>query len=615
MNEDSEEYKSLLIVNESNYATVTLYIYRTWLPIPVISKVILPNEKYLHCEKKKLRFKLVAKFHDERKKKEFPRSLEWVYTDKLIRVTKSLDYIEENLSDHQQEKQICLRKMHLRNELRSTSGKVNLYDILGLDKEVVHKLKIDDQKIAINKAFRDKIRIWHSDKNFGDDEIAMQIILAKETLLDGERRARYHNEADYDEGWFSLDRYQAIFWPDCYTEEQNKASWRRIGLMAASLGLAIGGIILTGLTAGAVPPAVVRCGAVFGGGLTGAGILSGMHTISKRSVVNKCDVKSWSLKAEIGFLGGVLTGGAAVGITVGVVGIGSAALEPGAITFGQYAEIGAASGTVGGIELSPVLDVAWKFVYEEEITFKECLGYAVTGAVVEGVTSALGGLATIGVVNCQTSAGSIALQGEVVEQTAILTGAALFGHSLTQSTICDLTEPGTEAVIRTTAEFTKERFDDFMEDETSEFHEATEEETAEEPPEAIFRYKSEGAWISKMIVTYLLNGKQIKEEVSGSGRIVKIPSDARQVKVRFQVRRPAWGDIMKYDRFKKKWCKPYKPHVFCYEKPPLERTFTISGNLWWGAVMRVSDEYHEETGEMGGYTQQTNLKSAGKYLT
>ena len=33
-----------------------------------------------------------------------------------------------------------------------------------------------------------------------------------------------------------------------------------------------------------------------------------------------------------------------------------------------------------------------------------------------------------------------------------------------------------------------------------------------------------------MIVTYLLNGEQIKEEVSGSGRIVvEIPLDARQV--------------------------------------------------------------------------------------
>ena len=55
--------------------------------------------------------------------------------------------------------------------------------------------------------------------------------------------------------------------------------------------------------------------------------------------------------------------------------------------------------------------------------------------------------------------------------------------------------------------------------------------------------------------------------------------------------------------------------MFCYEKPPLERTFTISGTLGWKAVMRVSDEYHEETGEMVGDVSLVNVKSADKYLT
>ena len=500
MNEDNEEYKSLLIVNESNDAKVTLYIYLAWLPIPisVVSKTIQPNERYLHREKKLFRFKLVANFEDEREKKVFPGPLEWV-ADKLIRVTKSLDCIEENLSDHQQEKQIYLRKMHLRNELTSTSGNVNLYDILGLDRKDVHMLKIDDQKKAIMKAYREQIKIWHPDKNFGDSEIAMQIILTKETLLDDERQARYHNEADYNEGWFSLKRYKAIFWPDCYTEEQNKAYWRRIGLMALSHGFAVGGVILTGLTAGAAPQAVFVCGAVFGGGLTGAGILSGTQTVTKDSVVNECNAKSWVLKAGIGFVGGAVTGGGAAGITARVVGIGGAALESAAVTFGQYAGIAGACGTVGGVGSSLVLDAARKFVYGEEVTLMECLGYAVAGAVAEGVTGTLGGLATSGAVNRPTSAGSIVLGGEVVKQTAILTEAGRFGHSLAQSTIGELTEPGTEAVMRTAAEFTKERFDNLIENETSEFHKATEEGTAEEPPEATFRYKSEGAGISKMI--------------------------------------------------------------------------------------------------------------------
>ena len=47
--------------------------------------------------------------------------------------------------------------------------------------------------------------------------------------------------------------------------------------------------------------------------------------------------------------------------------------------------------------------------------------------------------------------------------------------------------------------------------------------------------------------------------------------------------------------------------MFRYKEPPLQRTFTISGNLWREAVMRVGDENHEETGELDGYIQ-----SAGK---
>ena len=128
-------------------------------------------------------------------------------------------------------------------------------------------------------------------------------------------------------------------------------------------------------------------------------------------------------------------------------------------------------------------------------------------------------------------------------------------------------------------------------------------ELAEQPEEAKFKYKSEGAWFSKMVVNYSLNGEPIEKKASGSGRIIAVPLTATDVEVKFQVHRPFWGDIMKYDRFEKKWCKPYEPHVFRYEEPPLQRTFTISGNLWREAVMRVSDEYDEETREMDGYIQ------------
>ena len=498
MDEDNEEYKSLLIINESNHAKLTLYIYPTWLPISLTSKILQPNEKYLHRDKTAFKYKLVANFDDKRKKKEFPGPLELI-RDTLIRITESLEFIEENLADYPQEKRICLRKMHFTNEHTSTSGKVNLYGILGLDMTEVRKLNIGDQKIAIKEAFRDKIRIWHPDKNFGDNEIAMQIILARETLLDDERRACYHNEADYDEGWFSLKRYKAIFWPDCYTEEQNKAFWCRIGMMAASLGLAVGGLILTCLTIGAAAPLAVL---VCSGGFTTSGALSLKHTISKHSVLHGCDPKSWLLRVGFGFLAG--------------------------------------AATVGLVDAIPTVGAAIENLLES-VTSDELFGF-------------LGELIATSAINLPVSIASEAAANLVDNENAI------------QSEEIRSEEIGSEEIG-----------------------------SAEK---ALFRYKSEGAWISKMIVTYLLNGKQTEQEVSDSGRRVKIPLDARQVKVKFQVRRPAWGDIMKYDRLKKTWCKPYEPHVFQYEKPPLERTFTISGNLWWEAVMRVTDEYHEETGEM-----------------
>ncbi|RMX46331.1 hypothetical protein pdam_00000687 [Pocillopora damicornis] len=111
------------------------------------------------------------------------------------------------------------------------------------------------------------------------------------------------------------------------------------------------------------------------------------------------------------------------------------------------------------------------------------------------------------------------------------------------------------------------------------------------------KYISEGAWTSRMIVSFFLDGKEKKKIVSGSGQFVTIPSRAKDIEVKFQVRRPFWGDVMKYNRFRETWFRPYEPHVFRYDKPT-NRTFTISGNLWWEAVMGVTNEYHDETKEL-----------------
>ena len=151
--------------------------------------------------------------------------------------------------------------MSFKNELICTSDQVNLYDILGLDMTEVRKLNIGDQKKTIKRAFRDQIKIWHPDKNCGDGEFAMKIIEAKKILLDDERRAQYHNEADYNNGWFSLKRYKSIFWPDCYTEKQNGAYWRRVTFVAALCGFTVASSALFSLSPVVYP---VVCGAAFG---------------------------------------------------------------------------------------------------------------------------------------------------------------------------------------------------------------------------------------------------------------------------------------------------------------------------------------------------------------
>ena len=681
------QYKSLLIVNETKDAKLTLYLYPTWFQlVSKTSKIIEPSKRLLHREETRFQFELVASFEDKRKKRTILGPVEWV-KDTCIKVTEPLTLTQEDLANYPEEKRICLRKQHREKELRESSGKINLYAVLGLDMTKERKKKnIDEQKKAIKKAFREKMKTWHPDKNFGDHEIAMEIIKAKKILLDDETRARYHNEADYDKGWLSTARFRAIFWPECFTEEQKKAFRRRIGLLILSLGLTAGGVALSVLTAAAAAPVVVICGAIFGGGLAGGGIQSSMYTIGKDSVLDECDFSKWLLKAGIGFVGGAITGGAAVGITEAVVGIGSAALETGAATAAQFVGISTGSGAVGSGVASLASDAARKFVDKEDLSKKQIFFHAASAAVIGATAGALGGLALHSVVDRQASAATANLKGEVGEQVVIVTGARRLGNTLERNISRKLTKAGTEAIMGTASQFAEERFDDSVENQHPMEHivrgvknlaisgcakrgagtpashafkvvakvkspkentvgneqgirpqarndlsiennedrvnwrsskrdagcepiepskkiypskNAISEEpgTVEEPQEGTIMYISKGAWFSKLIVTYCLQSGNVCKEVSGSWEMIKIPAGATQIEVRFQVCRLLWGDIIKYDRFKKVWCKPYEPHVFRYKKPPV-RTFTISGPLGWEAVMRVSNEYHEETGEM-----------------
>ena len=228
-------------------------------------------------------------------------------------------------------------------------------------------------------------------------------------------------------------------------------------MFALSLGIMIGGgIAATVGTAGLAAPAAVATGAVFGGGMIGAGLQSLQHTVSRKSVVDECDKKQWLIKAGIGFVGGAATGGAAAGITAGVAGLGAAATESAALTMGQFVGIGAGSGAVGGVAQSLATDAGRKFADGENVTWKQVLGHAALGAAVGAAAGAAGGAVTKSVVGIEASAASANIQGEIGEQVAI-TGARRLGIILAQKIPRALTENGTEAVMGTVAQFTEER--------------------------------------------------------------------------------------------------------------------------------------------------------------
>ena len=494
--DNDEDYKSLLIRNDSSDAILTLYLYPQWDRICWISKeskIINPSQKLLHRSKKGFQYQLVARFDDRKdkkseddsqtdkkdeedkqdkpkKKKQVLREVQQWKEDKLMKITgffgsESLDVVEGDLTHYPEDKQICLRRLQRNKELKFTSGERNLYEILGLDMAKVRKMSKEEQKEAIRRGYHTQIRRWHPDKNDrGDEEIAKEIILAYKVLEDEALRARYNNLADYDGGWgwFSWSRYKAIFKPECVNEDQKKAYRKRMSMFAASLAMIALGTGLTTLTAGLAAPALVAVGAVFGGGFMGGGFQSLQHTLNQRAIVDECLYKEWLMKAGIGFLGGAATGIAAAGFTAAITGLGSTALKSAAITAGQYIGVGAATGATGGVVASIASDAGRKFVDGEQITWKQAVGHAVVGGVIGAATGIAGGAVTKATVSGQASAASANLQGEMAEQVAI-TGARRFGNVLAKTFPRMLTENGAEAVMGTVSRFAEERLDDSVE--------------------------------------------------------------------------------------------------------------------------------------------------------
>lgn len=583
--------KSLVIRNESAKAQVNLNLFTTWDVVcwlPYTSKTIEPNTKFLYSSDKDCKFELVVRLEDKQPKKILLKPQQWI-EDRLIRITDSLDIEVDNLAKYPQEKKECIRKMQRDEELESHGEGRNLYNILRLDMGQVRAMSKEEQDKEIRTAFIRELRIWHPEFNDdGDKGIVREVIMAHDILQDREKRARYHNIADYDSGWLSVKRFKAVFWPECETIEQRLAWIKRMGLLALSAGLTIGGIVGVVLTAGFASPWFVTS------------IMGGLHSlqqaISKEAIADGCDVKKWLIKTGIGYILAVMPGGTAIGVAL---------LESTALKVGEFLVCRAAIGALGGAVPSLIFDASKKFVDGQDVTCKQVMGHAAVAATAGAVAAMTGVTVTRAMAGNKTASVSATLEGAIGEPAPQQSEV----RSLAQRSASLLAAKSAKVVIETAADFTEKHLEDSMENGSShgfsvdglgltqEWRDVVKKAISEELFDGKVRYISKGYWLSKMIVSFFVNGKEITKEVRGSGKYVDIPFNARQIKVIFKVLRPPWRDILKYDRFQKCWCEPYEPHVFQYETPPI-RTFTIWGIMRWEAVMIVTDEHHNETNEL-----------------
>ncbi|XP_068758615.1 uncharacterized protein [Montipora capricornis] len=610
--------RSLLIRNDSKDADLKLNLYDSgdvvcWMPYT--SKLIKQSDLLLCTSKWGCKLELVARFLTDKKQstKIILKPQQWI-GDRYVRITESLDVIEDDLCNHPEEKKKGLQKNNRDKELENTDGGRNFYSILRLDMDKVRALTKDEQDKAIFRAFLLEIQIWHPDHNEeGDMQIVKELIMAYDVLKDREKRARYNNLVDFDKGWLSGKRFKAVFWPECETPAQRLAWIKRMGLLALSAGLTIAGIVSVVLTAGWSSPFLI--------GTIEGGVNSLCETVSKKAVLDGCDVKKWLMSTQIGYLLAFLPGGAA---------IATAALETAAVSVAELKGIRLAIAAGCAIVSSLGKDAKRRFIDGEEITIKQALGHAAcqcAAAVAATLAVTVGEVGSAIPVNDEAALDEIGEQGaslpdqakhlikripepltKGVIRVAIEKAGEIAEKQLEfPETITPLNLPGV-VVIEKAVELLENLEDLSSEEENPAGSESSHEvvdiidkrERRKRPKFAVMKYVSDGWWysgLSKMVVKFLLNGKKFTKEVTGKRQQVKIHSRATQIEVSFKIWRPPWGDILKYDRFKRCWCEPKEPHVFRYPTP-VHRTFTTEGSLWLEAVMKVTDEHHNETEDM-----------------
>lgn len=451
--------KSVLVKNSTQECQATLFVYSRHDPLCWMSsssKIVPPGTSYLYRYENDFKFEITGIFN-KKKKISLVNVRKWI-KDTHIAILDSETVKESDLQHHEQEKTICIRKLNVEKEVSLDNGR-NLYEILKLNFEVIKTLDKDKQDKEIRKAFHKEIRRWHPDRagEHGDDEMAREVIIAYDILANREKRAEYHNKANYSKGWLSTSRWKSIFWSEYETKEQKRNYRKRLAMMALSFGVGVGGLALNLLTAGAAAPVVVGLCGTLGTGCIGGGVQSLIRTVSRQSIEKGCDMKDYAKTFGLGFVAGAVTGGAGVGISAGIAGIGSAATPISATTVTEFIGIGANTAAIGGTTCSLARDFERKIVDGDEVTGMQFVGHALVGAVIGAATGSAVGAVSGAVANLSAEISSTNIEGRLVP------GMRRYGVLLAKGLSKGVTNKSTECVLGSVTRYVEERLDDDLE--------------------------------------------------------------------------------------------------------------------------------------------------------
>ena len=313
------EYKAILVKNEVAHATVFLDVYSKWDLIcwmTIHEKSIEPHKEYLFREKQSFKYKIriLNKNDPENKKTETILPVKEWKRDELILIVSNNDgsftCTEEDLSDYPEERQICIRRKNREDETSFEHGR-NLYAILKLDMKEVRKHTLEEQDKIIKKAYHEQMLIHHPDRNpdSADSHICQEVIMAYSILGDREKRAKYHDLTDYNDGWLSWSRWKAIFKPEAHGKYE---TLKRIGLLVFSAAMVAGGVAITILTDGLGLPTLLASKSA--ANFLIAGSFLGAHAVSSYDAIeNGVNVKKYATNFMIGGVVGAATGAASMG--------------------------------------------------------------------------------------------------------------------------------------------------------------------------------------------------------------------------------------------------------------------------------------------------------------